>query len=89
MRNLGASLAPRARNFLPMTQNGAKIEPTYKVDPMAIREVREEIREVESRIEDQFFYNLFMMLEALGDQTGRTAMEIAARQDEKANLTIA
>ena len=86
MRNLGASLAPRARNFLPMTQNGAKIEPTYKVDPMAIREVREEIREVESRIEDQFFYNLFMMLEALGDQTGRTAMEIAARQDEKASV---
>ena len=84
MRNLGASLSPRARNYLPMTQNGAKIEATYTPQPQAIREVREEIREVEGRIEDQFFYNLFMMLESLGDQTGRTAMEIAARQDEKA-----
>lgn len=84
MRNLGASLQPRARNFLPMTQHGAKIEPTYIPDHGAIQQVREEIREVERRIENAFFYNLFMMLEALGDQTGRTAMEISARQDEKA-----
>lgn len=86
MRNLGASLSPRARNFLPMTQSGAKIEATYIPHPGAIQQVREEIREVEQRIEDVFFYNLFMMLEALGDQTGRTAMEIAARQDEKASV---
>ncbi len=86
MRNLGASLAPRARNFLPMTQAGAQVEPTYTPEPMAIREVREEIVAVERRIEDAFFYRLFMMLESLGDQTGRTATEIAERKDEKISV---
>ena len=84
MRNLSASMSPRARNFLPMTQNGVKIEPTYTPEPNAIQYVQAEIREVEARIEDAFYYNLFLMLESLGDQSGRTATEIAERKEEKA-----
>lgn len=86
MRNLGASLSPRARNFLPQTQHGIEVKPTYTPDPIAIQYITAEIREVEARIEDAFFYNLFLLLDSLGDQTGRTAFEIAERKDEKATV---
>jgi len=84
MRNLGASLSPRARNFLPQTQHGIEVKPTYTPDPNALQFIVNEIREVEARVEDAFFYNLFLLLDSLGDQTGRTAFEIAERKDEKA-----
>lgn len=86
MRNIGASLAPRTKNYLPQNQNGAKVEATYTPQPGSLQWILQEIREVESRIEDSFFYNLFLMLEALGDQAGRTATEIAERKEEKATV---
>ena len=86
MRNIGASLAPRTKNYLPQNQNGAKIEPTYTPQHGALQWVQQEIREVESRIEDTFYRNLFLMLESLGDATGRTATEIAERKEEKATV---
>lgn len=86
MRNIGASLAPRTKNYLPQNQNGAKVEPTYTPQPGSLQWILQEIREVETRIEDSFFYNLFLMLEALGDQSGRTATEIAERKEEKATV---
>lgn len=86
MRNLGASLAPRSKNYLPQSQNGAKVEPTYTPQPGSLQWVQQEIREVESRIEDAFFYNLFLMLESLGEASGRTATEIAERKEEKATV---
>src|SRR5690625_6827879 len=84
MRNLGVSLSPRARNFLPHTHHGIEVKPTYTPDPNALQFIVNEIREVEARVEDAFFYNLFLLLDSLGDQTGRTAFEIAERKDEKA-----
>lgn len=84
MRNVGVSMMPGANNYMPQTQLGIKVEPTYVPLPDAIAKVTMEIREVEKRIEDAFFYNLFLMMESLGDQTGRTAMEIAERKEEKA-----
>ncbi len=84
MRNLGASVQPRARNYLPQTQVGSKIEPTYTPQPMALQYAQQECEEIRERIRQAFFYNLFLMLESLGDQTGRTATEIAERKDEKA-----
>lgn len=86
MRNLGTSLAPRSKNYLPQSQNGAKVEATYTPQPGSLQYIQAEIREVEARIEDAFFYNLFMMLEALGEQSGRTATEIAERKEEKATV---
>ena len=86
MRNIGASLAPRAKNYLPQNQTGAKIEATYMPQPGSLQWVQAEIREVEKRIEDAFFYNLFQMLASLGDSTGRTATEIAERKEEKATV---
>lgn len=86
MRNIGASLAPRTKNYLPQNQNGAKIEPTYTPQPGSLQWVQAEIREVEKRIQDAFYYNLFLMLESLGEAAGRTATEIAERKEEKATV---
>ncbi|HWU70030.1 MAG TPA: portal protein, partial [Pseudoxanthomonas sp.] len=44
MRNLGASMAPRAKNYLPQTQVGAKIEATYTPQPTALQHIQAEIR---------------------------------------------
>lgn len=84
MRDMGGSLAPRSKMYLPQTQSGAKAEVIYSPAPQALAQIAAEIREVEGRIEDAFFYNLFLMMEALGESTGRTATEIAERREEKA-----
>ncbi len=86
MRNLAASLAPRTKNYLPQSQNGAKVEATYTPQPGSLQWVQAEIREVEARIEEAFYYRLFLMLESLGDTTQRTATEIAERKEEKAQV---
>lgn len=80
----GTSLRKGGRVYLPQDSMGAKVEPMYTPDPRALQQVREEIATIEARIERAFFYQLFLMMEALGDQTGRTATEIAERREEKA-----
>lgn len=87
MRNLGgASLLPGARNYLPMNQQGMKAEATYSPQPGALQWVMEDIREIEGRLDEWLYRDLFRMLDALGDQTGRTATEIAERKEEKASV---
>lgn len=87
MRNKGgASAQPGARNYMPVSQQQQTIGPTYVPAYQALNEVREEIRAVEARIENAFYYNLFLMLQSLGDSTGRTATEIAERREEKATV---
>lgn len=80
----GTSLRKGGRVYLPQDAMGVKVEPMYTPDPRALQQVREEIATIEARIERAFFYQLFLMMEALGDQTGRTATEIAERREEKA-----
>lgn len=82
----GASYRSGAQNFLPPAQNLAKVEPTYLPPYQALAAVRVEIEAVEQRIEAAFYYTLFLMLQSLGDQTGRTATEIAERREEKATV---
>lgn len=83
----GATTRSGAQNYLPaQLVNGTKIEPTYVPAYQALQQVREEIAVVESRLESIFLYNLFLMLQSLGDQTGRTATEIAERREEKATV---
>ncbi len=80
----GTSLRKGGRVYLPQDAMGVKVEPMYTPDPRALQQVREEIATIEARIERAFFYQLFLMMEALGVQTGRTATEIAERREEKA-----
>ncbi len=81
----GTRLRKGGRIYLPDDQvDKAIARPVYTPDPRALMQVQEEIKTLEARIEQAFFYPLFMMLAALGDQTGRTATEIAERREEKA-----
>jgi hypothetical protein len=82
----GASLNPGTKTYLPDDAVNGKASVIYTPDARALMQVREEIRTVEARIESAFFYNLFLMLQQLGDQTGRTAFEIEVRRDEKATV---
>ena len=82
----GATTRSGAQNYLPAQMQGLKIEPTYVPPYQALEQVRNEIAVVEARLEAIFLYNLFLMLQSLGDQTGRTATEIAERREEKATV---
>lgn len=81
----GTRLRKGGRIYLPDDQvDKAIARPVYTPDARALMQVQAEIQTLEGRIEQAFFYPLFMMLAALGDQTGRTATEIAERREEKA-----
>lgn len=84
MRQGGASLTPRAKNYVPANQGGSKVEATYSPNPQALSYLMEDVNTIKGRIGDALFYNLFLMLEGLGDSAGRTATEIAERKEEKA-----
>ena len=87
MRNLGGlSFMPGANNYVPVTQNQITIGATYTPQPVAVQYAGAEIRETEGRIEEAMFYRLFLMLESLGDQAGRTATEIIERREEKVTV---
>ncbi|HHA2689939.1 TPA: portal protein [Stenotrophomonas maltophilia] len=83
-RTGGARLRKGGMIYLPQDSLNATIAPVYTPDPRGVREIREEIAVIEQRIQRAFFYQLFLMLEALGDKTDRTATEIVTRKEEKA-----
>lgn len=86
MRNKGVNFRPGGRNYIPASQSDTRIEATYVPDYQAILAVKEDIRDVEGRLRQAFFYDLFLMLQSLGDQSGRTAAEIYERRDEKMSV---
>lgn len=83
-RTGGARLRKGGQIYLPEGTANATIAPVYSPDARALAQIREEIATVEQRIQRAFFYQLFLMLEALGDKTDRTATEIVTRKEEKA-----
>ena len=83
-RSGGARLRKGGQVYLPQDVANDKIAPLYTPDARGLAQIREEIATVEQRIQRAFFYQLFLMLESIGDQTGRTATEIVTRKEEKA-----
>lgn len=75
------NLDSRAQNEMP--SNGGKIEPTIQPTP-GVRDLREEIRDVEQRIRDGYFNELFMMF--IGEDKRMTATEVIRRNEEKLSL---
>ena len=65
----------------PDVQGRQAINPLYTVDPR-LAELREDMAAVESRIEEAWYYNLFLML-ANDTRSNITATEISQRQEEK------
>jgi hypothetical protein len=79
MKNEPASILPGAVTYVADLQ-GAGFKPAYQVDPR-IQELAGDIQEVQRRIKDVFYVDLFMMVSSL--DTVRTATEIDARREEK------
>src|SRR5690606_1545242 len=84
LRNSGeGTLNPGTRTYLPVTAPGSAAGPLYTPNHGALTALFNEIREVEGRIEDALYYNLFMMLASL-DERQRTAAGVAERREAKA-----
>lgn len=81
LKNQPSSSVPGAINF---TSDPSKtgMKPVYEVNPQALPALTEDIKEIQNRIKQGYFYDLFLML-AQDDKTNRTAFEIAQRQQEK------
>lgn len=79
LKNQPASLLPGGITYI-AGQNNVGIEPIFLVNP-PVRELMEDIAQVQGRVKDIFFNDLFMMISQL--QTVRTATEIDARREEK------
>lgn len=80
MKNEPSSILPGAINYVVNVQ-GSGFSPALKIDPNAVGEMKEDIKEVQARINQVFFVDLFMMISQL--DTVRTATEIDARREEK------
>ncbi len=79
LKNQPASLIPGGVTYV-TGQNNVGFKPVYEVQPR-IAEMQQDIAEIQNRIKNVFFNDLFMMISSL--QTVRTATEIDARREEK------
>jgi hypothetical protein len=80
MKNEPASLNPGAVNYVSQVGSNIGFRPVFTVTP-PIQELMEDIKEVQQRVRDTFYNDLFLMISQL--DTVRTATEIDARREEK------
>ncbi len=80
LKNEPASLLPGGVTYVSQIGSNVGFKPVYEVRP-EIAEMAEDIKEVQQRIKNVFFNDLFMMISQL--DTVRTATEIDARREEK------
>lgn len=79
MKNEPNSILPGAVNYVADIQ-GSGFKPAYQID-LRLQEMMLDIKEVQERINQVFFVDLFLMISQL--DTVRTATEIDARKEEK------
>jgi hypothetical protein len=80
MKNEPSSILPGKITYVQALSPEKGMRPAYTVNP-EIRELMEDIKEIQVRIQTGFFSDLFAMLEQVGRQM--TAYEVAARNQEK------
>lgn len=80
MKNQPASLLPGAMNYVSSLGPGTGVRPIFTVMP-PIAELKQDIAEVQARIKEIFYNDLFLMISSL--DTVRSATEIDARKEEK------
>ncbi|MCR5564006.1 MAG: head-tail connector protein [Desulfovibrio sp.] len=68
--------------FDPLDQNMAQIQPLHQVNPQLIAAAEEKIKNVQQKVHDGLFADLFKML-IMDDRRQITATEIEAREREK------
>lgn len=86
LRMARLSALPGDAIYVPSGSEKVEIRPVQEVDHEWVEEIREEIRECQSRIGQSFFYELMLAVSGDGQSAGRervTAAEIAAKQQEK------
>lgn len=81
LKNTRASLLPGDLTIVDATAGGSKFEPAYAIKP-EINPLREDIAEIEARINTAFYADLFLML-AMSDRREITAREVEERHEEK------
>ena len=81
MRNEPASLLPNGVTYVANLSQSGGMRPIYEPNPAFIGMIREDIKEVQDRINRVFYVDLFMMISQM--DTVRTATEIDARREEK------
>lgn len=82
MKNSRASVLSGDVNYIDATQGQQSFTPSYQIN-FPVNDVRQEIRELEQRINSGWFVDLFLMLAGADMRSGVTAREIAERHEEK------
>lgn len=77
------SQIPGEVTYYDTAQGGVRFEPSVIVPPDAIRHLREDIAEVQKRIRDGFFEDLFFAITNMEGVQPRNVMELAERKEEK------
>ncbi len=80
MKNEPSSILPGKITYVQALSADKGMRPAYTVNPM-LREMMEDIKEIQVRINEGFFGNLFLSLESVTKQM--TAFEVAQRNSEK------
>jgi hypothetical protein len=80
LKNKPASTIPGGVTFI-TKPNGAGFKPAYENFRPPVQELMSDIQQIQQRIKDTFFNDLFLMISNL--DTVRTATEIDARREEK------
>jgi len=80
LKNKPASTLPGGVTFI-AKKDGAGFKPAYENFRPPVQELMSDIQQIQQRIKDTFFNDLFLMISSL--DTVRTATEIDARREEK------
>ena len=82
LKNQPSSILPGKQNFTSDTSKG--IKPVFEVNPQALTGITEDISQIQQRVREGFFNDLFLMLSSGADKDPRrTAYEVAQLQQEK------
>jgi hypothetical protein len=76
-----SGMLPGANTFVPNLANNPGIKPIFQLSPDTIQPLTIDIRQVQGRISEIFYNDLFKMISQL--DTVRSATEIDARREEK------
>jgi hypothetical protein len=83
LRNEPMSMLPGGVTFMsPQDLQAGGAKPAYQVEPQ-LRDMLVDIQDVQGRIKETLYYDLFLMLANLPPTTERTATEILERKQEK------
>lgn len=78
----GSDMKPGGKNYVSMTAGNPGIEPIYVPHPQAYQYATEALRELEGRVRQHLFTDVFMMM-AESDRRQITAREVEERHAEK------